>query len=148
MLAGYLVMVCGVQFLSLKQLSKILFICNSVANGTGKFEGVENPGGIIIFLPTLCSTNNNVQMTPQTMDILKIFQFRKDIYFHNDMEASYHPYTEEFYKQIAYVSTVLSCMEYTYPNVKPQDMPFILARIKDPKDVVQVANSLFCFLAH
>lgn len=63
-LAGYLVMICGVQFLSLKQLSKILFICNSVANGTGKFEGVENPGGIIIFLPTLCSTNNNVQMTP------------------------------------------------------------------------------------
>lgn len=130
-LAGYIVMICGVQFLGLKQLSKILFITNSILNKTGKFENAEDVGGVIIILPTLCQTNNNVQMTPETLEILKVFQFRKDVIFHNDIVAAFRPFTEKFCNEVAYIGIVLSCMEYKYPNVRPADMGFILSRIED-----------------
>ena len=42
----------------------------------------------------------------------------------------------------------ISCLEYQYPNIVPTDIPFILQRVTDQNDPVQVANSVYAQLSH
>ena len=144
---NYIILVCGLEFVPLDTIVKILFVSTSFMHKTGRFQGTNKFGGLIFFLPILCHNENSVKLTTDAEKILETFYQREEIIFHSNIEEEYAQQTT-YSKEIAEMAKFISCLEYQYPNVMPQDIPFILARVQDQNDPVQVVNSIYASLSH
>ena len=144
---NYLVLVCGLEFVPVDTIVRILFVATSFMHKSGEFRGRGAFGGLIFFLPILSQNEGGLKITAKAQKILDMFYQREELIFDAHIEASYAEYTK-FSKEVAEMAKFISCLEYQYPNIVPTDVPFILQRVSDQNDPVQDANSIYAQLSH
>lgn len=144
---NYLVLICGIEFVPVDTIVRILFVATSFMHMSGEFKGRNSFGGLIFFLPILSQNEQGLKITAKAQKILDMFYQREELIFDAHIETGYAEYTK-FFKEIAEMAKFISCLEYQYPNIVPTDIPFVLQRITDQNDPVQVANSIYAQLSH
>lgn len=102
----------------------------------------------MVFSPvTRLRQDNSMILLPEDQALIKLFIHRKQIQFDTDMKEMYTKQSPEFGVQIYDIVKMLNNFDARVPNVLPDILPFIINRVKDPSDAVQMAKSVFFFVA-
>ncbi|CAL5995741.1 Conserved_hypothetical protein [Hexamita inflata] len=146
LIQNYIVFIGGLEYIPLELQVRILYVSSCLQQNSGQFINSNTVGGIIFLTPLLSITSKDVKITPDAEKIVNLFQSRKEIVLTSNISLAYSKFTN-LSQELSELSGFISCLNFKYPNIRPVNIPFILARTQN-QDKISIINSIYSFLAH